>query len=279
MNKLAVLAFSLLIFFSTMLWYLANGSLNDYLKSQVLLQSEYYSGQTSQLLNANFSAEKGITEFSRFSLSNIEGLSQPIVFTIANITAQLAVIPKRQLNSPSIQNKNTTVVHLKKLTLNNLQVWSEVTQTGSTNIEKLIQSINIQLATDYPALYPQLSAKMYAKKYPERSEALALEKLDGKSKNVVIESNTAVIASTKAKQEKRLLGKAQTRIFASSVVINNLTLTSISGTNQTSKHVEEITLGNLGGEHGLDSNQFGGELLRRLFDKINNIDKSPMAPE
>lgn len=260
-----------------MMWYLANGSLNDYLKSQILLQSEYYSAQQAQLLSANFSNNTGITSFTNFSLSNIEGLTQPQLFIVDNINAQLAVVPTHQLDSPSIQKKTTTIVHVEEVRFGNLQAWSEVLKTsatGKTNIEILFKKTRTQLATDYPALYPKISAELYAKMYPERSETLALEDLDTKQRVQKIETNTAVLASNEAKQKKRLLGKAQTRIIITSVIIEQLALTIIKDNETITKHLKNVELGRFGDENGLASNQLGGELLKRILAQLITVEKS-----
>ena len=277
MNKLAVLAFALLLFFSTMLWYLANSSLNDYLKSQVILQSQYYSSQEAKLLSANYSDNTGITNFADFSLSNIDGLTQPLLFKANNISAQLAKIPTRQLDSPSIQKKTTTIVHVEELRLGSLQAWSEIpekSETGKTNLEILFDHINTKLATDYPALYPQISAGLYAKMYPERSEKLALEALGTSPKVQTVKTNQAVIASNEAKQKKRLLGKALTRVKISSVIIDDLTLTVIKDNKTLTKHFNNIQLGSFGSENGLESNQLGGELLKQILNHLIRIENA-----
>lgn len=260
-----------------MLWYLANGSLNDYLKSQVLLQSQYYSGQKSQLLSADFSNNTGITDFIGFSLTNIDGLTQPQVFSVDKMSVQLAEVATQQFDAPSIQKKTTTLVHVKELRFSQLNAWSEIPKastSGKTNIAVLFNKIETQLATDYPALYPEISAEIYAKMYPERSEALALESLDAKPKAQEVESNQAIIASKKAKQNKRLLGKAITRVKIESVIIDNLTMTIIRDNNVITKQVKNIQLGSIGDENGLGSNQLGGELLRRLLNELIKIEKS-----
>jgi hypothetical protein len=284
LNKLAVLAFALLLFFSTMLWYLANGSLNEYLKSQVLLQSNYYSGQQAQLLKATYSAENGSTQFDDFLLNNIDGLSQPLFLSIDKITAQLAQIPSSQLNSPSIQKKTTTVVHVQKVTIDHLTAWSEIDFSGKSNLDTLLMKVNSQLATDYPALYANISAKMYAQKHPE----LNAELIENDSKKVspvlldddlksgkeksVIERNPAIIASKEAKQKKRLLGKALTRIKVSSLTITELSLITTIDNQTVTQHFENIDLGSFGDDNGLDSNQLGGEILRRLLDRLISIE-------
>jgi len=275
LNKLAVLAFALLLFFSTMLWYLANGSVNDYLKSQITLQSHYYSAQEAKVLSADFSNNTGITYFTGFSLSNIDGFTQPLVLKANKISAQLAAVPSQQLNSPSIQKKTTTIIHVEELRFDKLQAWSEVansSETDKTNLEILYKTINTQLATDYPALYPQTSAELYAKMYPERSEKLALEELDTRQEVQTVETNKAVISSNETKHKNRLLGKAQTRVIVTSVIIDELILTTLKNNQVTTKHFNNVELGPFGDESGLASNQLGGELLRQLLDKLINID-------
>lgn len=277
MNKLAVLAFALLLFFSTMLWYLANSSLNDYLKSQVILQSNYYSSQEAKLLSASYSDTTGITHFTDFSLSNIDGSTQPLLLQAENINAQLAKVPTRQLDSPSIQKKTTTIVHVEELRLGSLQAWSEVikkSDSGKTNLEVLLDQVNTKLATDYPALYPQISAELYAKRYPERSEQLALEALDNKQNEKAVENNQAIIASNEAKQKKRLLGKAITRVKISSVIIDELTLSVIHDNKTQTKQFKNIQLGSFGNKNGLESNQMGGELLKQILAKLIKLENS-----
>ncbi len=263
LNKLAILAFALLIFFSTMLWYLANGSLNEYLKSQVLLQSQYYSGQKATLLNAEYSTDDGATYFNELTLTNLEGLSAPLILSVGQVTAQLAQTPTSQLNSPSIQKKTITIITIEKLMISNLEAWSEITLSGEENLELLAQNITMQLASDYPALYPEISAKIYAAQHPELNEKLALEKL------IEHETNQAVIQANAVKQKKRLLGKAQTRIIISSAIINNAKLTRIDKGQSTNMHFKHIELGSFGGEHGLDSNQLGGELLKAILNQLS----------
>ncbi len=267
LNKLAILAFALLIFFSTMLWYLANGSLNEYLKSQVLLQSQYYSGQKATLLNAEYSTDDGATYFNELTLTNLDGLSAPLILSVGQVTAQLAQTPTSQLNSPSIQKKTITIVTIEKLMISNLEAWSEITLSGEENLELLAQNITMQLASDYPALYPEISAKIYAAQHPELNEKLALEKLiEHETKR---ETNQAVIQANAVKQKKRLLGKAQTRIIISSAIINNAKLTRIDKGQSTKIHFKNIELGSFGGEHGLDSNQLGGELLKAILNQLS----------
>lgn len=283
MNKLAILAFALLAFFSFMLWYLANGSLNEYLKSQVILQSNYYSKQQATVGNVNFSPETGIVQVNNFSLSDLDDLTQQYLLTIETIEAQLAKIPTSHLNGPSIQKKTTTIVNVASMQLSNVHIALATTSQGKATGEVVLDRIKTQLATDYPAQYPELSAQLYAEQYPERSEELALaaiEKTTTKPASVP-ETNVAIIASKEAKQRKRLLGKAITRVIVQEVTIDKL---SISRAHQESNDnmatnkdgsltFTNVSLGRFGQEEGLASNQLGGELLKQLLQKALELEK------
>lgn len=239
-----------------------------------MLQSQYYSGQPSQLLSADFSSNTNLTTFTGFALANIDGLTQPKLMTADKIIVQLAKIPTTEFNSPSIEKRTTSLVHVSELRFSHLQAWSETMNNGQSNLDVLIKKVNTILATDYPALYPQISAELYAKKHPERSETLALEGLATQAQVQEIETNQAIIASKAAKQKKRLLGKAQTRIKISAVFIDELTLTVMNNDETITKRFHNIELGSIGNDDGLVSNQMGGEVLRLLLEKLNNLKKA-----
>ena len=75
-------------------------------------------------------------------------------------------------------------------------------------------------------------------------------------------------------RKKRLLGKAQTRVKITSVIIENLTLTVIKDNHKITKQLKNISLGSFGDENGLDSNQLGGELLKQVLNSLINLDKA-----
>lgn len=280
MNKLAVLAFSILSFCSVMLWYLASGSLNEYLKSQVTLQGQYYTEQHARLVAASFSSETGISQFKGFYLSNHSAFAQPWLLTIESIESQLAPVPLKELNGPSIAKKTTTIVQIEKVSLNNVVVWLEYNHDNPTNIELILNRVQHKLATDYPALYPELSAKLYAQKHPERDAGDVESSIhrpeqgieDGMLKQT-FQPTKAVIESKKIKEQKRLLGKAITRVEINSIIINELKLIQIQDNEKTVKVFNDVSLGEIGDENGLASNQVGGEVLKRLFIKVSNLEK------
>lgn len=271
MNKLAVLAFTILLFLSAILWYLAKGSLNDYLRSQVELQGHYYSGQQAHIGQAKFLPESNSAQFNQLVLTNVKGYSQSNVLTIDEITATLAT-PLTSTHPQQVsRNLNTSqIITVEKLTLNKVTVTLEKhkpsVSNSSSNIAVLTELVTLQLAKDYPAVYPEVAAKLYAKEHPELDAKLinsATEVAEPKK-----EINKAIIASKAEKKQKKLLGKAQTRIAVQAITINQLTL-NIIDSEQTKVHqFNQVKLGTIGDTNGLASNQAGGEILRVLLEKI-----------
>ncbi|MCI2285641.1 hypothetical protein L3081_22480 [Colwellia sp. MSW7] len=241
LNKLAVIAFTLLLFFSTMLWYLANSSLNEYLASQITLQGNYYTGQETTITQADFAADSGIATFKGISLVNIGHYQAKNALTIDEVSVEL---------SPTQKQTMLTAVH--KVTVNKLTLNIEKNSKG-TNIEQIINSITTKLANDYPQQYPQVSAKLYAESHPN------LNAVEYKNEHP---QAGPIIEHTK---DKKTRGKPQQKIKISTILIKNLVINSIeSGVSKTT-NINNVNLAAIGEQEGLSLNQIGGEILLRLL--------------
>lgn len=255
MNKLAVLAFALLLFFSTMLWYLANGSLNEYLKSQIELQGHYYSGQKTTLVLADFSSNTGTTRFNQLSLANLSQYQAPQALTIDEVHVELSPNQPQHL-----------LTEINKITINKLILNIEYKANGISNIDQLIQKVSFKLANDYPELYPEISAKIYAKSNPKlNAEEFAKNNPQA----------GPIIEHTKNKKKR---GKPQERVMISAIKIKNLELniiqvdsanSAISSTNLVQKQRRNINITTIRGGEGLEINQIGGEVLLHLLKLAN----------
>jgi hypothetical protein len=246
LNKLAVLAFTLLLFFSTMLWYLASGSLNDYLKSQIELQGHYYSGQKTTLTLADFSSNTGIASFKQINLSNLGDYQ----------TQQALMIDEAQVELATQQDQYL-LTKINKITINKLSLNIEQKNDGLSNIKQLIEQVSLTLANDYPELYPAISAKIYAAKNPD----LNAEKYAKSHPQA-----GPIIEHTKQKKKR---SKPQQKIIISAININTLELNMLQDgvTNSIQKHNIEIPT--IGGSEGLVTNQLGGEILLHLLKLAN----------
>ncbi|MCW8866020.1 MAG: hypothetical protein OQK09_09070 [Colwellia sp.] len=254
MNKLAVLAFTLLVFFSTMLWYLANGSLNEYLKSQIQLQGQYYTKQPTQLSLADFSTNNGFGTFRELTLGNPENYQTKYALIIDEASVKLAspqaTVTAKKTNA--FKENHTLLISVAQLTLNKLTLNIEQ-NTDQTNNRELIAQIKSQLAQDYPELYPEISAKLYAEQNPQLN-AEAYAKSHPKSGPIV-----------EHKQTKKKRGKAQTKINIQAITINTLIVNTTHNDTTDSVHFSNIQLSPIGGEQGIVTNQLGGELLIALL--------------
>ncbi len=255
-----------------MLWYLADGSLNDYLKSQVLLQSEYYSGYSASLGDASYESQSGIATFQQLTLKNKPGLSPVELLNIDKIKVILTNKPIKQINEPSIAAKTTTLVNIDKLQLGQVNIWANLSANNNTSLTQQQAMIVEILAKDFPALYPEVSAKLYAQKYPERNEQLALKSIKLTTQETE-EGTQALIIAKQNKQQKRLLGKAKTRLKILAISIEQLNIHNTEQNTTNVEHFTNVTLGSLGGEQGLASNQVGGELLNRLMTEAISLQK------
>lgn len=246
MNKLGILAFSLLLFFSAMLWYLAKGSLNEYLKSQIELQAEYYSSLKTTLGTANFSVETNTAELNNLEIYNLPLFKSEKIIIIDKVNVVLAK-----------ENSKKMLTFINQATINNILVNIDKKEDNLTNIEKIINKISNTLATDYPQQYPQISAKVYAQNNPElNAEAYAKEHPD--SGPIVEHTN-----------QKKSRGKPQQKAIISILKIDNLEINSfINGKSKTEKY-QNLTIENIGGEQGIVNNQLGGEILLQLLKLID----------
>ena len=229
-----------------MLWYLANGSLTDYLKSQIQLQGHYYSGQETTIASADYSADTGIAQFKQLNLANS-----------SNYHTQYALIIDEARVEVSPQQPPYLVTQVNKITINNLSINIEQKLGSDSNINQLIEHISLKLANDYPEQYPAISAKIYAAKNPTlNAEQYAQNHPQA----------GPIIEHTSPKKKR---GKPQPKIIILAISINTLTLNTIQGDdiNTIQKHNVEITA--RGGSEGFVSNQLGGELLLTFLSLAN----------
>lgn len=192
MNKLAVLALSLLLFFGAMLWYLADNSLNDFIKSQVIIQGDYYTQQQTQIADVTFTQGTGIGVLHQLRLSNND-VEQP---NILSIDAAKVTFDRKSLNSD--------LIVIKKIEINQVTVWQKFmsAQNGSTNklitdnLTQLKHTIAEQLVDIIPEEKPSLPKPSYVKDDGKKSNRgtiktqIIIENIFVENLQVNIEDNT-----------------------------------------------------------------------------------------
>jgi len=265
MNKLAVLAFSLLMFFSFMMWYLANGSLNDYFKSQVVLQGEYYTAHTTSVNLVDFTSNPAIGMLKEISIEG-NNISTDHTSTgnklliIDKLTVELSQkIDEQHVSRSPLINTNTDnkspfpLITIDKININKLVINIEKNSSPTSNIENIIQNIALHLANDYPQDYPELSAQIYAHANPE----LNADDYD------TTHPNAGPIKTQSKKAKKR--SKPQQRFNIASIIIKTLEINTFKDGIKSTRLKNNVELSDIANKKSLVGNQLGGEILLSLF--------------
>jgi len=253
-----------------MLWYLADGSLNDYLKSQIQLQGHYYTKQKTSVTTANYVSNSGIGQLSELTLANPEKFSAEHALIIDRINIELV----QQQQTPAQQNNDllhtgALQLTLKHVTIDHLIINSESladaqqsmaskqasrSDENSNNIKQLINQIQQQLAQDYPQSYADIAAKTYAQQNPDL-DAVAYAESNPQS--------GPIIERTKAKKKR---GKPQTTISIAKLTIKQLTINEAINGQVNTKQQHNVQLTNIGGINNTTvTHQLGGEILLALL--------------
>ncbi len=226
-----------------MLWYLANGSLNDYLKSQIAIQGQYYTGQSSSVAYADFSPATNTATFKQLKVENLAFAKAHHVLSIDHVEVELAKTQNQAL-----------LTRINRLSINTLTINIEQGDNKITNVEQLVEQITLKLALDYPEFYPAIAAKVYAQHNPEMNA----EEYAKKNPQV-----GPIIAHTKAKKKR---GKAQAKILVELLTINTLALQFASDGSTKSINKQDIRIDAFKNGQGLVANQLGGEILLHLLN-------------
>ena len=258
-----------------MLWYLADGSLNDYLKSQVELQGQYYSGQQTKVAQATFVSHTGLLTLEQLTLANLKREKSKSVIIIDKVSVQLAPVqPSSNAQKSNDISKRVQHITVDKVTINKLRfnLLASAEKNKLNNLMQLQQKISLKLAADFPVLYPDIAAKIYAQQHPELNAGSVENTAEGFIQSKVIENNQAALQAKAAKQKKRVLGKATTRITILAFTIESLEINTIheDGSNLV-RRFNNIELPVIGKEHGLASKQLGGEIIRLLLDTASQL--------
>ena len=226
-----------------MLWFLANESLNEYINSQIKLQGHYYSGQKTTVDLADFSSSTGTGEFKNLSLLNL-----------SDYQAKHAVIIDAAYIALLEQPTQPLLTTIKNITINKLTLNNETTPGKTSNINQLIERVSNTLAHDFPELYPDISAKIYAKNNPQlNAEEYAQNNPQA----------GPIIDHTKAKKKQ---GKPKEKINISTVTINTVELNIINNGLTKKTLIHNLKLTTIGGDQGIVINQLGGEVLLALLN-------------
>ncbi|MFT5757519.1 MAG: hypothetical protein ACI9LM_002254 [Alteromonadaceae bacterium] len=131
MNKLASLIIIILLACGGALWFLANGSLNDYIKQQIQTVGSNLTAQTVTVANVDIRLSEGAGTINKFTITNPSHYSYPHLFSLETITLDI-----------NLKSLTDTPIIIDAIIIDSPQAFVEITQNGSSNIQDVLDAIN-----------------------------------------------------------------------------------------------------------------------------------------
>ncbi len=131
MNKLASLIIIILLACGGALWFLASGSLNDYIKQQIEVVGSNLTAQTVTVANVDIRLSEGAGTINNFNITNPSNFSYPHLFSLETITLDINL--KSLADDPII---------IDAIIIDSPQAFVEFSQNGSSNIQNVLDAIN-----------------------------------------------------------------------------------------------------------------------------------------
>jgi hypothetical protein len=139
MNKLAILALSLLLFFGGTLWYLANSELNANIQARIIQVAEYYTEQKVDIDKVQIDLKKGAGKIHGLKLYNPSEYQEKYTLTIERLIFKFD--PK---------SLNEKVININGIELYGSKFYIESMNNNNkikvTNFEELYQLLNSKIA-------------------------------------------------------------------------------------------------------------------------------------
>jgi hypothetical protein len=129
-NKLATIAIIILLACGGALWFLANGSLNEYIKQQIELVGGNLTEQVVLVKAVDIKPSQGMGAILGLSVGNVKGYSQPNIFSLDNI--------KLDINIESLMDEPIVI---DEVLIDKPQFFIEVNKNGQANVKDLLDII------------------------------------------------------------------------------------------------------------------------------------------
>jgi len=130
MNKLAILAITILLICGGALWFLASGSLNDYVKVQIEKVGQVTIDQPVSVGNVDILLSKGAGTLSEIKLNNPVKYNYPHVITLK--TAKLDI---------NLKSLTQDILIIDEILIEDAKAFVEFNKDGKSNIKELLAAI------------------------------------------------------------------------------------------------------------------------------------------
>ena len=131
MKFIATVIVIILLICGGALWFLAGGSLNEFVKAQIEQQGKTVTEQTVTVANVDLKLTQGAGTISGFILPNPPGYKAANIFSLGEITLDINV--ESLVSEPII---------IDAIVIKNPEAFVEVTESGQANVKELLDIIN-----------------------------------------------------------------------------------------------------------------------------------------
>ncbi|MFT6418438.1 MAG: hypothetical protein ACJAUY_000255 [Cognaticolwellia sp.] len=112
------------------LWFLANGSLNEYIKNQIETVGTQVTEQTVKVRAVDIKLSSGAGSILGVNLANPKSYSQPNAFALDEVTLDI-----------NLESLTSTPIIIDAIVIKSPQAFVQFTQTGGSNIQDLLDAI------------------------------------------------------------------------------------------------------------------------------------------
>ena len=130
MKIIASIIVVLLLLSGGALWFLAGGSLNDYIKSQIETVGTQVTEQAVTVKAVDIKITQGAGSILGINLANPKAYSQPNAFVLDEVTLDI-----------NLESLTSTPIIIDAIVIKSPQAFVQFTQTGGSNIQDILDAI------------------------------------------------------------------------------------------------------------------------------------------
>ena len=131
MNKLSALILIILLACGGALWFVANGSLNDYIKQQIEVTGSSLTAQTVTVENVDIRLSTGAGTINGFTITNPSNYNYSHLFSLETITLDI-----------NLKSLTDDPIVIDEIIIDSPQAFVEFTKNGQSNIKEVLDAIN-----------------------------------------------------------------------------------------------------------------------------------------
>lgn len=190
MKLLSAIAVVILLACGGALWFLASGSLNEFIKVQIETVGKQVTEQTVTVGSVDIQLTEGAGSILGMSIANPKKYSYPHLFTLGEITLDI-----------NVESLSTQPIIIDALIIKNPKAFVQLTETGEANIKDLLDTIERNLP---------------------KSESSSGEQPKNNQAEPKISVTKVVLAGTSLSLDLSALGNSEHQVNLPDITLNNI---------------------------------------------------------